>query len=345
MKNTTFLSVSLAFFFLFFGQKNAFAQAGLIGEYYDGENFNTKIMTRTDAKIDFNWGFDAPNRGMNSEHFSIRWHGKLLAPVSGEYLFQAKVDDGLRLWLDDKRVIDAWGLNDAVQYKGTIYLEAGKKYDIKVEYYNGMLNSMIQLFWKRPDQKSLFDAVWDNSQIIENTYFFQPDLPKPIEVVPMPKKEIKKPTPPNKAVAKKTTPKLPSAAEVAAKKQAEQATMLDQAKRELEPQFIYFVQSTNEILPTSQTSLNEWVHYLEKMPSANLQIQGFTDALGDQKMNFTLSEQRAKAVANYLVAHGIASTRLTPKGLGGTQPIFKNPRTEKERSLNRRVEIKIFMGT
>jgi outer membrane protein OmpA-like peptidoglycan-associated protein len=341
------LSFSLFLFIVFFLTQQSHAQAGLIGEYFDGENFNTKIMTRTDTKIDFNWGLDAPQRGMDAQHFSIRWHGRLTAPVSGEYEFQAKVDDGIRLWLDDKRVIDAWGLNDAVQFKGKMYLNAGQSYDLKVEYYNGMLNSLVQVRWKRPDKKSMFDALWDNTEVIPSNVFSVPEPTKTIAVAPPapPKQEIKKPKPITpKPVVKKPNPVVVAAPppSAAAKKQAEESAMIEKIKQELEPQFIYFVQSTNEILPTSQKSLDEWVQYLNQMPSKSLQIQGYTDALGDQKMNFTLSEQRAKAVALYLTQHGIAESRLTSKGLGGSQPIFKNPKTEKERALNRRVEIKIL---
>ncbi|MEY4905961.1 MAG: hypothetical protein RLZZ292_3776, partial [Bacteroidota bacterium] len=334
-------SFSLFLFIAFFLTQQSHAQSGLIGEYFDGENFNTKIMTRTDAKIDFNWGLDTPQRGMDAQHFSIRWHGRLTAPMSGEYEFQAKVDDGIRLWLDDKRVIDAWGLNDAVQFKGKIYLNAGQSYDLKVEYYNGLLNSLVQVRWKRPDKKSMFDALWDNTEVIPSNVFSVPEPAKPIAATPQPKQEIKKTKPITpKPVVKKPKPVVvaaPSQPSAAAKKQAEESAMVEIIQRELEPQFIYFVQSTNEILPTSQKSLDEWVQYLNRMPNTTLQIQGYTDALGDQKMNFTLSEQRAKAVALYLTQHGIAEARLTIKGLGGSQPIFNNPKTEKERSLNRRV--------
>ncbi len=335
---------------MFFLSQQSKAQSGLIGEYYDGENFNTKITTRTDANIDFNWGLDAPQRGMDAQHFSIRWHGKLTAPVSGDYLFQAKVDDGIRLWIDDKRVIDAWGLNDAVRFEGKIYLNAGQRYELKVEYYNGMLNSLVQIRWKRPDKKSIFDAFVDNSEVIPSTYFSMPEPPKPIVATPtpQPKKEIKKPKPiAPKPVVKNPTPvaTAPSSPSAAAKKQAEETAIVEKIKRELEPQFIYFVQSSNEILPASQKNLDEWVQYLNRMPNSTLQIQGYTDALGDQKMNLTLSEQRAKAVADYLTEHGITESRLTIKGLGGSQPIFKQPKTEKERSLNRRVEIKVVVST
>ncbi len=347
-KMKSILSFFVFLFITLFLVQQSNAQSGLVGEYYDGENFNTKIMTRTDAKIDFNWGLDAPQRGMDAQHFSIRWHGKLTAPVSGDYLFQAKVDDGIRLWIDDKRVIDAWGLNDAVQFKGNIYLNAGQSYELKVEYYNGLLNSLVQIRWKRPDKKSIFDALVDNSEVIPSTYFSMPNPPKLVTTspTPQPKKEIKKTKPvAPKPVVKKPTPVVaaPSSPSAAAKKQAEETAIVEKIKRELEPQFIYFVQSSNEILPTSQKNLEDWVQYLRRMPSSTLQIQGYTDALGDQKMNLTLSEQRAKAVANYLTEQGIAESRLTIKGLGGSQPFFKQPKTEKERSLNRRVEIKIVL--
>jgi OOP family OmpA-OmpF porin len=86
-------------------------------------------------------------------------------------------------------------------------------------------------------------------------------------------------------------------------------------------------------------SLNKIIDILKKNPFLNVEIQGHTDNRGSKKYNKTLSETRAKAVARYLIKHGVRSSRLSYVGYGYEIPIASN-KTEKGRSLNRRVQIK-----
>ncbi len=316
-----------------------FAQSGLVGEYYNGENFEKYVATKTDAKIDFNWEFNAPLNGVEQAHFSVRWQGKILAPASGEYVFEAKVDDGMRLWVGDKAMINAWGLHDASDFSNKIYLTEGQYYPIKVEYYNGMLNARIHLRWKRPDKKS----IWNSAEVVPSKYFFPTE---PIKVEE--KKELKKEEKKELVKKEKVEPKIkkepvkPSLPVVSVEKKEEVKTEIVKIKKDLEPKFIYFVKGSNEILPSSKQTLNEWANFLKKTSSTTLNINGYTDALGDSVMNLDLSEKRAKVVAEYLVSQGIERSRLQTKGFGGNQPVFKNPANEQERSLNRRVEIKLY---
>lgn len=306
-----------------------YAQSGLFGEYYDGENFEKIIAYRTDNKIDFDWGYDAPMKGMNPEHFSIKWKGYLQAPESGTYIFEVKVDDGMRLWVNEKPMINAWGLHDSSEFSNSITLEQGKSYPIRIEYYNGMLNSNIRIFWRKPsDIKSKRKAT-----IIEAKHFYQvaPLVETAINVKkekPAPEKPKAKPKPIEKPTTVIPTPNV-----------VEQVAKI---KKELEPKFIYFVKSTNELLPTSKQTLDDWVKYLNAIPNTSLNINGYTDVVGDEKLNLTLSEQRAEVVKQYFIQKGITAQRLTVKGFGGTNPIYKKPTTEQEHLLNRRVEIKII---
>ena len=99
-------------FVLLFNSIFLSAQDGLLGEYYNGINFEQKVMTRTDAKIDFAWWHSSPQDGVvNREYYSIRWTGKLLTPETGEYLFSAKFDDGIRFWINDVPMLNAWGFS------------------------------------------------------------------------------------------------------------------------------------------------------------------------------------------------------------------------------------------
>ncbi len=103
---------------------------------------------------------------------------------------------------------------------------------------------------------------------------------------------------------------------------------------------IFFDTNKAELKPESKTELNKLIGFLNLNPKVNIEISGFTDNVGDAKSNQTLSENRAKAVQQYLIANKVAATRLTFKGYGAMQPVAPNT-TDEGRSGNRRTEFKI----
>lgn len=89
------------------------------------------------------------------------------------------------------------------------------------------------------------------------------------------------------------------------------------------------------------TELDALIAFLNKNPTKNIEIGGHTDSQGTAESNQQLSENRAKAVFDYLVEKGIATERLTYKGYGETKPKMTND-TEEGRLENRRVECVIL---
>jgi outer membrane protein OmpA-like peptidoglycan-associated protein len=79
---------------------------------------------------------------------------------------------------------------------------------------------------------------------------------------------------------------------------------------------------------------------MTEYPKAKFHIEGHTDSTGSEATNSKLSEGRAAAVKNYLIANGIDGNRLTSKGYGESVPIASN-KTRSGRRQNRRVEIKV----
>ena len=79
---------------------------------------------------------------------------------------------------------------------------------------------------------------------------------------------------------------------------------------------------------------------MKENPGLHIQINGHTDNSGKAADNKTLSENRAKAVTNYLISKGIAQGRLTSKGFGDTQPVADNASPE-GRAKNRRTELSV----
>ena len=104
---------------------------------------------------------------------------------------------------------------------------------------------------------------------------------------------------------------------------------------------IFFDVNQYELKPASQVELDRIVHLLSENPSVKIEISGHTDNEGKPADNLVLSNNRAKAVTNYLVSKGIAAQRLVSKGYGETKPVANN-QTEEGRAVNRRTEMKVI---
>ena len=111
-------------------------------------------------------------------------------------------------------------------------------------------------------------------------------------------------------------------------------------KIEMNAKEIYFTTASDKIIASSFKSLDEVADILKEDKNLKLDISGHTDNTGDAAGNKILSQQRAKAVFDYLVSKGIDAKRLTSEGYGEEKPVADNS-TEEGKSLNRRVELKL----
>jgi hypothetical protein len=121
--------------------------SGLYGEYFDTKDLTNRRLTRTDATVNFDWGSGSPAPAIGADTFSVRWTGWVHAPVSGTYTFYTSSDDGVRLWVNNQLIINNWTNHAVTENSGTISLSAGKKYDIKLEFYENTGAAVIKLFW------------------------------------------------------------------------------------------------------------------------------------------------------------------------------------------------------
>jgi len=149
MKRFT-LQILLASILLMLGISTTLAQHGLKAEYYNGVNFDKAVAVKFVDNIDDSWDNTPPIAGLNPHECSIRWTGKLIPGKSGNYLFSARVDDGIRVWLDDKLIINQWELNDVGIFENSTQLIAGETYTLKVEYFNALLEGEVRLLWQIP---------------------------------------------------------------------------------------------------------------------------------------------------------------------------------------------------
>jgi outer membrane protein OmpA-like peptidoglycan-associated protein len=90
--------------------------------------------------------------------------------------------------------------------------------------------------------------------------------------------------------------------------------------------------------PSAMTAIDRLAQLLGVYPERSVRIEGHTDSLGDDAANQLLSERRAAAVRDALLARGVAAARVEAVGYGETRPIADN-RTENGRQNNRRIEI------
>ncbi|HRB24183.1 MAG TPA: OmpA family protein, partial [Ferruginibacter sp.] len=104
---------------------------------------------------------------------------------------------------------------------------------------------------------------------------------------------------------------------------------------------IFYEVNSFKLSPESQTELDNLVTLLNENPGIKIEISGHTDNVGKPADNLLLSNNRAKAVVNYLNSKKINATRLVAKGYGETKPIADN-KTEAGRLQNRRTEMRVL---
>lgn len=125
--------------------------SGLQATYYKSKNLSGGIVNRVDSKIDFQWKDAAPLKGFGADNFSTRWTGKIKVPNNGNYTFHTSSDDGVRVWINNKLVIDNWTDHAWTDNSVTVNnLIAGVQYDIKVEYYENGGWAIMRLLWSGP---------------------------------------------------------------------------------------------------------------------------------------------------------------------------------------------------
>lgn len=106
------------------------------------------------------------------------------------------------------------------------------------------------------------------------------------------------------------------------------------------PEGVTFDVASATLQPSFRTTLDQIAQSLQQYPNSLVDVYGHTDSTGSDQYNQTLSENRARTVANYLTLQGVSDARIRSRGFGETMPIGDNA-TDEGRRRNRRVEIKI----
>jgi hypothetical protein len=139
---------------------------------FDGTLVGNIVTSGTGANtgFNFNWSTGSPDPDIQNDTFCAAFTGHIMAPSDGTYTFHVTADDGARLWIGGKSIIPdtAWAdTSGAVGVEtGTIALKAGKRYDLRLFYYENTGSAQIKLEWTRPGQSTPvvlpFDRLFHN---------------------------------------------------------------------------------------------------------------------------------------------------------------------------------------
>ncbi len=124
---------------------------GLRGDYFSNPHLSgTPLLSRFEA-LSFDWQGGAPAPGIPTDQFSSRWIGYVIPRESGTYRFQTYTDDGARLWLGSERIIDDWSEHaPRAVTSAAVFLEAGKLYALRMDYFERFGGAVAELRWQPP---------------------------------------------------------------------------------------------------------------------------------------------------------------------------------------------------
>ena len=112
---------------------------GLKSEYFNNELLEgAPALVRTDEKIGFRWAEGSYVNGGPLDHFSVRWSGYFIPGTEDDYKFFVSADDGVRLYVNDQRVIDDWQRHGETLDTYSAHLERGKPYKLRLEYFENV---------------------------------------------------------------------------------------------------------------------------------------------------------------------------------------------------------------
>ena len=145
----------------------AAASGGLNAEYFNNRDLSgDPVLTRVDPQIDFDWGSadvpgeNSPDESVTVDDFSARWTGELAVDLTDTYVFTITANNGFRLWLDGRPLIDYWdNPTTNSQQSDPIRLIAGQTYPLKMEYSEGTGTAVVQLFWESARQNQILSLI------------------------------------------------------------------------------------------------------------------------------------------------------------------------------------------
>ena len=141
---------------------------GLTARYYEGHDLKSLVTTRIDPQVDFNWA-ESPAKGLGHDYFSVRWTGSVTAQEGGDYTFVTTSDDGVRLWVDDKQILDDWSNHAARDDSATVHFAARSRHKVRMEFFQDTRDATVRLAWRHGLRQN---TVWTSETADCIDYYF-----------------------------------------------------------------------------------------------------------------------------------------------------------------------------
>jgi uncharacterized repeat protein (TIGR03806 family) len=157
---------------------------GLLGQYwanttsaaFTNVGFGAApTMTRIDPNINFNWSTTPPAPNVGPNTYVVRWTGAVEPQFSETYTFYTTTDDGTRLWVNGRLLVNEWVDQAPTTVSGSITLRAQQRYNIEMDYYQNGGGAQAQLFWSSPSTGPM--------TIIPQTQLYPVSNPPPVVVL------------------------------------------------------------------------------------------------------------------------------------------------------------------
>jgi PA14 domain len=137
--------------------------------YYNNMTLSgTPVLTRSDTTINFDWGTGSPDPKVTADNFSARWTRVAFFP-EGLYNFTVTADDGVRLYIDGKLVIDKWKDQPATTYSTVVSLSATVQHTVTMEYYENHGFAVAKLKWEQLSQNGEFLGAYYSNSVLAGT--------------------------------------------------------------------------------------------------------------------------------------------------------------------------------
>ena len=125
---------------------------GIKAEYFDDLDLRATLFSRIEQGVSHDLGLESSAQELRPGRFSVRWSGEVEPLYSETYAFVVRADSGVRLWVDNRLLIDAWGVRVPKEHAANIALQAGKRYALRLEYVQPNSGKLISLSWTSTSQ-------------------------------------------------------------------------------------------------------------------------------------------------------------------------------------------------
>ncbi len=152
---------------------------GLRGEYFaNGDLRGEPTLTRTDQAVDFLWNAASPDARLARTNYSVRWTGTLTPAAAGECQLLLTADDGVRLWLDDRLLVDDWNIHAPKANAVSFNFTNGSPHRLRLEYFQGLGGAEVHLAWlpRNRDTQNLTEVTGQRMTMQTTTYATKDDF-------------------------------------------------------------------------------------------------------------------------------------------------------------------------